>query len=455
MRYLALVPLTAAALATACVDRGVTAPLRAPGSASFTVSPTPERTFVYVANTASGTVSVIQTRDNVVVATITVGTEPRGVAITPSGGRVYVSNRSSDNVSVIRTSDNSVIATIPVGHHPEDVVASPDGARVYVMNATDGSVSVVRTSDNTVVATFDAADAASAMAITPDGAELFVNTSVTTPGGPPIGPVTSYKTSVFRTSDYALRGAYQWALFRSPWDVAITPDGSRAYLPSSGGVNITSSLDVIQTSNLAEVASLSIGGFLAAVGNVSITPQGSYAYLIEPGLANFNGTCSPGGVRLIPTATNTLETTVPVSCFPNDVAFTPDGASAYVTNLDPNRAGNVTIISTSLKTVTGSVPVGSSPTGLAIGFVPTPADIMTELESLTSALDLSAGIKGSLLTKLNSALTAIEAGKTRPACGALQDFVSQVSAFSGKKISATDATLLIATANQLRELIGC
>src|SRR4051794_30264403 len=134
MKRLALIPLSVMAFATACTDREITSPLKAPGGRRFTVSPTPERTFAYVANSGSDNVSVIRTSDNSVVATVAVGDEPRELAITPSGGRVYVSNFSSDNVSVLRTSDNTVIATIPVGHHPQDIAAAPDGGRVYVVN---------------------------------------------------------------------------------------------------------------------------------------------------------------------------------------------------------------------------------------------------------------------------------------------------------------------------------
>ena len=57
-------------------------------------------------------------RFGVVVATTAVGREPRGVAINPSGTRVYVPNAGSNNVSVIDTSNNSVVATVPVGDQP-------------------------------------------------------------------------------------------------------------------------------------------------------------------------------------------------------------------------------------------------------------------------------------------------------------------------------------------------
>jgi len=453
MRKLALIPFGVMAFAMACADSEVTAPRKAAaGRPSFTLSPTPERTFVYVANTSSNNVSVIRTSDNAVVATIAVGENPRGVGITPTGGRVYVANRSSDNVSVIRTSDNTVIATIPVGQDPQDVAVAPDGGRVYVLNATDGSISVVRTSDNTVVATIDVGDVASTMAITPDGSELFVNRGVNSDGGV-LGTVTTHYTSAIRTSDYSVRASITWFL-KSAIDVAILHDGTRAYLPNFGGLPPSGSLRVIRTGDLGDLASLSLSG-LFSPGKVSITPNDAYAYLVDPGMANFNGGCSPGGVQIIPTSTNTIETTVSVSCFPSDIVFSLDGALAYVSNTAPDRTGNVTLISTSQKAVVGSVPVGTAPTGLAIGFVPTPSQLMDELEDDVRSLELADGFEGSLLTKLTSALNAIQTGKTRAACGALQDFVSQVMAQSGKKIAAADATLLINLASQVRELIGC
>jgi YVTN family beta-propeller protein len=452
MRNLVLA-FAAVALATACADREMTAPLKAPaGTPSFTLSPTPERTFAYVANFGSDNVSIIRTSDNTVVATIAVGDGPDAVGITPSGGRVYVANFSSDNVSVIRTSDNTVTATIPVGHHPQDVAIAPDGGRVFVLNA-DGTVSVIRTSDNTVVTTIDVGDEASTMAITPDGSEIYVNRGVTSDGGV-LGTITIHSTSVIRTSDYTVRGSVDWFL-GSPDGIAITPDGSRAYLPDNAGLPPSSLLRVIQTSDLSTVTSLALPTGLTSPGPVAITPNGSYAYVVKRGSSVFGSPCSGGAIWIIPTATNTIETTVPVGCFPNQLAFTPDGARAYVTNNVQTGPATVEVVSTSQKAVIGSVAVGVSPRGLAIGFVPTPTQLVDALEDLVSTLGLSSGIEGSLLGKLNSALSAIQAGKTRAACGALQDFVSQVSAQSGKKITIADATALIGIANQVRELIGC
>src|SRR5208283_6067848 len=68
--------------------------------------------FVYVANSASSTVSVLNAASNNVVATIPVGSGPTGVAITPDGTQAYVTNQNDNTVSVIATKTNTVTATI-------------------------------------------------------------------------------------------------------------------------------------------------------------------------------------------------------------------------------------------------------------------------------------------------------------------------------------------------------
>jgi len=78
----------------------------------------PGRGGVYVANTISSTVSVIDTATNTVVATVPVGFVPVGIAATPDGRKVYVANYESNTVSVIDTAQNVVTATIPVGSNP-------------------------------------------------------------------------------------------------------------------------------------------------------------------------------------------------------------------------------------------------------------------------------------------------------------------------------------------------
>ena len=65
----------------------------------------------------------------------------------------YIANLDSNDVSVIDTSNDTVLATVPVGNSPFGVAVKPDGTRVYVTNDGDNTVSVIDTFNNTVVAT--------------------------------------------------------------------------------------------------------------------------------------------------------------------------------------------------------------------------------------------------------------------------------------------------------------
>jgi YVTN family beta-propeller protein len=142
------------------------------------VAVTPDGRKVYVANSGSNNVFVIDTATNAVIGSpIPVGLFPSGVAVTPDGRKVYVANRDSDNVSVIDTkrekkrrqgpggrqgrdvseadagaATNTVIATIPVGSSPIGVAVTPDGSKVYVANSGSNNVFVIDTATNAVLA---------------------------------------------------------------------------------------------------------------------------------------------------------------------------------------------------------------------------------------------------------------------------------------------------------------
>jgi YVTN family beta-propeller protein len=121
------------------------------------VAVSPDGSKVYVSNSQSNTVSVIDTAKNMVIASIAaVGPpSPVGVAVSPDGSKVYVTNQSSgiSTVSVIDTSTNTVTATIPVGIEASGVAVTPDGSKVYVVNTHDNTLSVIATERNTVTAT--------------------------------------------------------------------------------------------------------------------------------------------------------------------------------------------------------------------------------------------------------------------------------------------------------------
>jgi len=101
---------------------------------------------------------------------------------------------------------------------------------------------------------------------------------------------------------------------------------------------------------------------------VAITPDGTRAYVTISFPNNL--------VSVIDTATNTVISTIPVGVGPTGVAITPDGTRAYVTN---DGSDTVSVIDTATNTVAGTIVVGSSPFGVTI--TPAPQATSTSLIS--------------------------------------------------------------------------
>jgi len=112
-------------------------------------------------------------------ATIPVGSGPQRVTISPDGTRAYVANLSDSSVTVIDTADNSVLATMTTGEStsPYEVAVSPDGTRAYVTTAFD--VQIFDTANNSPAGLIDfpAGSLTNSIAITPDGARAYVGSS--------------------------------------------------------------------------------------------------------------------------------------------------------------------------------------------------------------------------------------------------------------------------------------
>ncbi len=116
--------------------------------------------FLVVANPDNNSVTFFDLRSdrNRRVAVVPVQSEPSGVAFLPNGSKAYVANTVSGTVSVIKTNiANGVVYKpskhIVVGTEPYGLALTPNGRKLYVTNARSNSVSVIDTATDTVVKT--------------------------------------------------------------------------------------------------------------------------------------------------------------------------------------------------------------------------------------------------------------------------------------------------------------
>jgi DNA-binding beta-propeller fold protein YncE len=313
------------------------------------------------------------------------GSAPPNVA-PPSGFNAPI-------VSVIDTTTNSATAIFASTQFADQgargLAITPDGSRVYVLGFTgtffsaSPTIFVVDTATNTVVTNIVDARLSnpSQVAITPDGSRAYVVDNTvhiidTNPASPTYNTIIAEVSTTLSPS----------TVF-GPSSIAITPDGSRAYLPGSTGFNPASVL-VIDTNPSSPTYNKILalvgapGGDSDALQLVAITPDGSRAYITQTA----NGA---GPVHVIDTnpasATyNTQLTTINIAP-PNGpqasygVAITSDGTRAYVTSNEP-FAGCCGVVPVSVvdtnptsptyNTVIALVTAGVGPIGVAI--TPTP-----------------------------------------------------------------------------------
>lgn len=142
----------------------------------------------------NGTAFVTSERDNAVLAfdastlaikqTIPVGANPTGVLVDPSGKTLYVANSSSDTVSVIDTAAMAITRTILVrpaevhglpGCTPIGLALSPDGKTLFAACADLNAVAVIDLGSATVQGYLPTGWYPTAVQVTPDGAHLFVS----------------------------------------------------------------------------------------------------------------------------------------------------------------------------------------------------------------------------------------------------------------------------------------
>jgi YVTN family beta-propeller protein len=216
---------------------------------------------------------------------------------------------------------------------------SPDGTRLYLPQPLNGALMAVDTSTGHPIGVATMPGYPFSVALSPDGSRAYV----------PRGQIGHDEVWVIDTATMTQESPL--IAGDAPVAVAITPDGKTGYVSNDNSGTVS----VFDTATNTVSTTIAIGSLPAML---AITPDGSKVYALDEGSDE---------VSVISTASNTVVATIPVGDTPDDIAITPDGAYAYVTNVYPtDPTGTVSVIDTATDTVAATIPVGSRPYSVAI-----------------------------------------------------------------------------------------
>jgi YVTN family beta-propeller protein len=173
-----------------------------------------------------------------------------------------------------------------------------------------------------------------------------------------------------------------------PGDLAVSPDGSQLWITDMGpetGPGSPTDIDVISLATDAVTATLPLP---SAPAQIAFSPSGATAYVT-----------TADGLWVFDTASDAVTGTIPGLGDPHGIAVSPDGSTVYVTD---TRDNVVDVINAATVKVTGTIPVGQLPWGLVVSkdgstvYVADPDSdqisvISTGTDTVTSTIPLAGG----------------------------------------------------------------
>jgi YVTN family beta-propeller protein len=296
------------------------------GNNPYALAVNPATNRIYIANSASNNVTVIDGTTNA-TTTVSVGTAPAAVAVNPVTNKIYVANAGSSSVTVIDGATNAT-RTVAAGTNPNALAVNALTNRVYVSNSGSNNVTVIDETSGTA-STITSGAAPYAVAVNPVTNKIYVANS------------GSANVTVI---DGGTNGTTVVPAGLMADAVAVNPVSNKIYIVNQGGNTVTIIDGVSNT-----VSTISVGASPVAV---AVNPVTNKVYVADAG---------SNDVTVIDGASNATST-VTAGNKPFAVAINSATNKIYVAN---QNSGNVTVID-GAGNGTGTVVAGISPGAVAV-----------------------------------------------------------------------------------------
>ena len=294
---------------------------------------------LFITNTKSDSVSVIDTDTLEVVGTIPVGKgKPNRIVFHPDGKTAWVVYDKSHDLGVIDAEGRKLLRRVKIGGNPYNLAFTPDGRHLLVLDwSSDTSNDEVifydlkaeKIDGRVEVSTWPAHGVFSR-----DGKLVYVS-------GETAGDVTIIDVTTRTTVGRVVHGG------GDAMGLAVTTDGKTLY--AAAGEN--KAILKIDTATNKIVGETPLPG---VVHEATLTLDGKYLYTT---LRKINK------IVVVRTADDKIVATIPQKGFPDLVTMEPTGRHALVTN---RWADLVSVIDLTSHTQVRTIPVGKAPHGMAL-----------------------------------------------------------------------------------------
>src|ERR687897_4551 len=278
---------------------------------------------MYVQNSNSNSISVIDLATNTIMRNITLDEAPYNIKLSEDQLTLYIltSDRDSGTIFMLNTTSNKIMKEIPTEVSLQDIAIF--NGTMYASDVVGGKVLVMNI-NGTLIDEIDVGSRPQFMEVKPDGQVLYV-----TKEGGPISVVDLEQKIVIKEIDSG----------SMPHRLSFNNEGDLLFV-----VNAESdTLSVIDSQEHEIIKTIPVGD---NPGYVALNPDGTLAYVTNMG----SNTVS------IVDAHIEVVNEIPVGNGPYGIAFSADGGDlAYVSN---TRGNDVSVINTTSSNVTATISAG-------------------------------------------------------------------------------------------------
>ncbi|HKK41381.1 MAG TPA: beta-propeller fold lactonase family protein [Bacteroidales bacterium] len=326
---------------------------------------------------------IVDAESHKVLDKIPVEKMPHSVLLSKDGSKAYVSNEWADDISVIDVGSRKVIDTLKTGDGPAGLALSSDGNYLYVVNSYTSDVSIIDLRTGKELKRLDAGNNPTGIRRSPDGQVLFVTSrraNFVPYGDPLVTELTIINDSTQRVEAYSdMNSAYMME------NVAFTPSGDLGFvtlirpknlMPAiqvEQGWMMTHGFGVIDRKNNNKVYQFLTDEPNAYYSNpfgIAITPDGKKAFISSSGSDIISVIAIDSVKALIARATPELLKyypenmglsrhfvikRIPTGSNPKGITLSPDGKKLYVAE---SLEDKIAVINTETLEEEGSIDLG-------------------------------------------------------------------------------------------------